>query len=58
MFGRAYYRKDICVWDLGGVFLGGLIVGILRYSNMEFQEMEADQNRPDVYYGKVEYKWS
>ena len=27
IFGRAYYQKDICVWDLGGggVFLGGLI---------------------------------
>ena len=23
----AYYQKDICVWDLGGLFLGGLIFG-------------------------------
>ena len=26
------------------------------YSNMEFQEIEADQNCTDVYYGKVECK--
>ena len=59
-FGRAYYRKDICVWDLGVLFSGGLIfgrarrliIGILRYSNIEFQEMEADQNHPDVYYSE------
>ena len=30
IFGRAYYRKDFCVWDLGayfreGLFLGGLL---------------------------------
>ena len=25
IFGRAYYRKDFCVWDLGGLFSGGLI---------------------------------
>ena len=25
--GRAYYRKDICVCDLGGLFSGGLIFG-------------------------------
>ena len=27
MFRRAYYQKDICVWDLGGLFLGGLFLG-------------------------------
>ena len=26
IFGKAYYRKDFCVWDLGGLFLGGLII--------------------------------
>ena len=44
IFRRAYYWKDFCVWDLGGVFSGGLIfylfiffwgggliIGILRY---------------------------
>ena len=25
MFGRAYYRKDFCIWDLGGLFSGGLV---------------------------------
>ena len=42
IFGRAYYRKDICVWDLGELIFGrayyfflwggggGLIIGILR----------------------------
>ena len=24
IFGRAYYRKDFCVGDLGGLFSGGL----------------------------------
>ena len=24
--GRAYYRKDICSWDLGGLYSGGLII--------------------------------
>ena len=27
IFGRAYYRKDFCVCDLGGLFWGGLIFG-------------------------------
>ena len=34
IFGRAYYRKDFCVCDLGGgvfFFGGGLIIGILLY---------------------------
>ena len=42
IFGRAYYRKDICILHLGGLFSGGLIfgrafflgrliIGILRY---------------------------
>ena len=36
IFRRAYYQKDICLWDLGGLFsggltFGGLIIGILRY---------------------------
>ena len=30
---RAYYRRDFCLRDLGGLFLGGLIIGILRYAN-------------------------
>ena len=32
IFGRAYYRKDFCFWELGGFLLGGgeLIIGILR----------------------------
>ena len=35
IFGRSYYRKDICICDLGGLFSGGLIfgrayIGILR----------------------------
>ena len=25
IFGKAYYRKDNCICDLGGLFLGGLI---------------------------------
>ena len=25
IFGRAYYRKDFCVGDLGGLFSGGLL---------------------------------
>ena len=25
IFGRVYYWKDICIWDLGGLFSGGLI---------------------------------
>ena len=29
LFGRAYYRKDFCVWDLGGLFSGGLILSII-----------------------------
>ena len=39
IFRRAYYWKDICIRDLGGLFLGelifflggGLIIGMLRY---------------------------
>ena len=27
IFGRAYCRKDICAWDLVGLFSGGLIFG-------------------------------
>ena len=26
IFGRVYYRKDICVCDLGGLFLGGIYI--------------------------------
>ena len=31
MFGGAYIRRDICVSDYGGLYSGGLIIGILRY---------------------------
>ena len=27
IFKRAYYRKDFCVWDLGGLFWEGLLLG-------------------------------
>ena len=33
IFGRAYYRKDNCVCDLRGLYLEGLIIGILRCSH-------------------------
>ena len=33
IFGRAYYWKDFCVWDLGGLFSGGLIFGGAYYRN-------------------------
>ena len=29
IFGRTYYQKDFCVWDLGGLFLGGLVTIII-----------------------------
>ena len=38
VFGRAFYRKDSCVLDLAGLFLGGLIIGILRYELLICQD--------------------
>ena len=37
MFGGAIQRRVYCVSGLGGLYLEGLIFGILRYSSFQFQ---------------------
>ena len=50
ILGRAYYWKDIYVWDLGALFLRGRIIGILQYhkfwSLLFYHFMFADQTLP------------
>ena len=45
IFGRAYYRKDICVLDLRGSFSGGLMFGGAYYRNFTVLSLRSEKRK-------------
>ena len=59
LFRRAYYRKDICVCDLGGLLnSGGLIFAGVYYQDFTIFEEELHNIRLSEVIGKKCVEWS
>ena len=53
IFGRTYYRKNFCICDLGGLFSGGLIIGILQYVILNLSVLTNHFSKFNILYSLV-----